>query len=150
MQFTLSDPEQTLNLGRRLATGCRPPCVIYLYGELGAGKTTLIRGFLRGMGYDGHVKSPTYTLVEPYEFDDVVVNHFDLYRLEHAHELETIGIDDYFDAQSICLIEWPEQGAPLLPSADVTCYIDYLDDGRLARLDAKTDIGQHILNHVVF
>lgn len=104
--------------------------VIFLIGELGAGKTTLVRGFLRSLGYEGKVKSPTYTLVESYEFDGLNVHHFDFYRILNARELTFMDLADYFETQSICLIEWPEHVREVLPTPDITVYITVLDEGR--------------------
>lgn len=102
-------------IGARLAPGSR----VSLYGALGAGKTTLVRGLLRARGHPGPVRSPTYTLVESYVLAGAPVHHFDLYRLGAARELELIGARDYFDGESLCLVEWPEHGEALLGRADL-------------------------------
>jgi len=104
--------------------------VIFLYGDLGAGKTTLVRGLLRELGYEGNVKSPTFTLVETYELQNITLHHFDLYRLHDPDELENIGIRDYVEMGSICIIEWPEKAQFYLPLPHLSCYIDILHDGR--------------------
>lgn len=122
--------------------------VIFLYGQLGAGKTTVARGFLHGLGYKGRVKSPTYTLVEPYELPTGTVFHFDLYRLHTPEELESIGIQDYFIPHTICLIEWPEHGKGLLPMPDLSCYISLHDNSREIKLMAQSAYGKTILQRL--
>ncbi|MFN7096078.1 MAG: tRNA (adenosine(37)-N6)-threonylcarbamoyltransferase complex ATPase subunit type 1 TsaE [Gammaproteobacteria bacterium] len=104
--------------------------VFFLYGNLGAGKTTLVRGFLRGLGYQGKVKSPTFTLVESYELPELTIHHFDLYRIADPDELTYIGFRDYIQENSICIFEWPEKAQKCLPSPYISCYIDILKDGR--------------------
>lgn len=121
-------------LAANMAAGIQAPCLVFLSGELGAGKTTFVRGFLRQLGYTGTVKSPTYTLVEPYQLGDITIYHFDFYRLTDTEELEAIGIRDYFDGRGICLVEWPEKGQPLLPEPDITIHIDIKEPGRLVTL----------------
>ena len=103
---------------------------VYLKGSLGAGKTTLAKGFLKGFGYERLVKSPTYTLVEPYDLDNIKIYHFDLYRIDNPEELEYIGIHDYFSDNAISLIEWPEYGKGMLPPSDLMCEIEIFDDER--------------------
>ncbi|MBD3647152.1 MAG: tRNA (adenosine(37)-N6)-threonylcarbamoyltransferase complex ATPase subunit type 1 TsaE [Pseudomonadales bacterium] len=111
-------------------------------GELGAGKTTLCRGIRRGLGIEGAVKSPTFTLVEPYETPTLRIFHFDLYRLEDPEELEYIGVDDYFGDDCRCLIEWPERGEGYLPACDLGIRLEIAADGREAILQPRTDRGR--------
>lgn len=132
-------------LGATIAAGLRAGQVIFLHGELGAGKTTLVRGLLRGLGYAGAVKSPTFTLVEPYNVAQVRLYHFDLYRMRDPEELEFLGIRDYLEGEGACIIEWPERGAGVLPQPDVDVFIDRVDHGRTVRLVSNTDNGAVLL-----
>jgi tRNA threonylcarbamoyladenosine biosynthesis protein TsaE len=146
-QFIAKDEQQQLALGQALAKVIKKGTVIYLTGDLGAGKTTLTRGFLQGLGHRGTVKSPTYTLVEPYDFADLTLYHFDLYRLQDPEELELLGIRDYFNAQSIVIIEWPSRGEPLLPQADLVIDIQlHPQQGRILSLTAHNSPTIHALN----
>ena len=121
-------------------------CVIFLNGILGAGKTSLCGGVLAGFGYSGPVKSPTYTLVEPYEFTSSMVYHFDLYRLGDPEELDYMGIRDYFVPKSLALIEWPERGQGFLPEADLIVSLSPSAKGRNIRLEASSSVGEHVLS----
>ncbi len=128
--IALADEPATLALGAAWATILRPqnpPWIIFLKGDLGAGKTTLVRGFLRGMGYSGNVKSPTYTLVESYP----LLYHFDLYRLSEPQALDFIGIHDYCKEPGMLWIEWPEQGRGFLPEPDLVFSLETVPEGRV-------------------
>lgn len=141
----LADGTATERLGAQLARCSPPGTLLYLYGELGAGKTTLVRGFLQALGHSGAVKSPTYTLVEPYDLQGRRFYHFDLYRLGSPEELEYLGIRDYFDGTAVALVEWPQRGAGELPGADLEVHLDYRDSGRSVRLLPLTPRGEQLL-----
>ncbi len=142
-----TDPAMMENIGGQLFKACAQEngCIIYLTGELGAGKTTLVRGFLRAGGYTGAVKSPTYTLVEPYEIQNKKIFHFDLYRLQDPQELEYLGIRDYLQDNSFCLVEWPQRGGIYLPLSDLMIQIDHQINKRALTLTAQTDRGKNVL-----
>ncbi|WP_133011102.1 tRNA (adenosine(37)-N6)-threonylcarbamoyltransferase complex ATPase subunit type 1 TsaE [Marinomonas flavescens] len=137
--------ESMESLGASLANALKGGAVVYLEGDLGMGKTTVVRGILRGLGYEGPVKSPTYTIVEPYDFVGLEVFHFDLYRVTNAEELEYMGIRDYFSATGLCLIEWAEMGAGVLPEADVVVSLALLPQGRKVSITSNTERGNSAL-----
>ena len=145
-RINLPNEAATTAFAARFARVLQPGLVIYLRGNLGAGKTTLVRALLQALGYTGRVKSPTYTLVERYEVAGLNLRHFDLYRFRDAEEWESSGFRDEFDGQNICLVEWPEQATGLLPSADISITLDILQDERELMLHAYTDAGQKCLN----
>ena len=145
MIIPLKNEIETTEIGAKVASYLQGGEIIYLKGELGTGKTTLVRGALNKLGFVGNVKSPTYTIVEPYSIDNHVVYHFDLYRLNDPAELESLGIRDYCDGQSICFFEWPEKGGNLLPNADINLLLSYTEEGRNVELKAISEIGKSIL-----
>lgn len=138
--------EEMEALGAKVSHLLRPGLMLFFHGELGAGKTTLIRGTLHGLGYRGAVKSPTYTLVESYPFAKLTVHHFDLYRMKSAEELEFLGIRDYLGGNNLCLIEWAERGAGMLPAPDIDIRIERQETGRLVRFTAGTETGAALLH----
>jgi tRNA threonylcarbamoyladenosine biosynthesis protein TsaE len=134
-QFFLSDNEATQQFGARLWELLPKKSLIFLHGDLGAGKTTLVRGLLRAAGVTGAIKSPTYALIEEYDVSERKIFHFDLYRLADSEELEWIGIDDYLNQNALCFIEWSEKGAGVLPAANVNITLTSQDSGRLVKID---------------
>lgn len=148
-QYSLRDAEHTVAFGGLLAQAVELGSVLYLIGDLGAGKTTLSRGFIQGRGFEGNVKSPTYTLVEPYEMTDYTIYHFDLYRLSDPEELEFMGIRDYLQQDTICLIEWPERGTGVIPAADVLIEMQYHQQAREIFLRACSTKGEACLTELI-
>ncbi|WP_018953098.1 tRNA (adenosine(37)-N6)-threonylcarbamoyltransferase complex ATPase subunit type 1 TsaE [Thioalkalivibrio sulfidiphilus] len=146
----LPDEQAMMALGARLAVS-RPEGgrVVHLTGDLGAGKTTLTRGWLRALGHSGAVKSPTYTLVESYRLAGLDVHHFDLYRLADPEELDYLGLDDYFDGQALCLVEWPERGEGVLKTPDLAIRLTVAGEGREARIEALSETGRVWLDKFV-
>lgn len=141
----LADETATAALAEKLAHAVAPGMVIFLRGDLGAGKTTWVRAFLRALGYAGRVKSPTYALVEQYEVSGLNLRHFDLYRFHSAEEWEAAGFRDEFNGSNVCLIEWPEKAEGLLPQEDIVIMFAILPHGRTAALQAHTPAGEKCL-----
>ncbi|MCX4027598.1 tRNA (adenosine(37)-N6)-threonylcarbamoyltransferase complex ATPase subunit type 1 TsaE [Endozoicomonas sp. SM1973] len=146
--FLLANEAATVDFGKQLALAADGKGIFYLEGNLGAGKTTLCRGVLQVLGHQGSVKSPTYTLVEPYELANHKVYHFDLYRLGEPEELEFLGVRDYLQDDNLCLIEWPERGEGFLPIADLTVTLSYRSQGRTVRLTAHTEKGHQVCQRI--
>ena len=142
----LSDEDATLALGADIARGLRPGITVYLQGDLGAGKTTLVRGVLRALGHTGRVKSPTYTLVEIYTLSAFELYHFDLYRMNDPREWIDAGFREVANGNTISLVEWPEKAAGLLPSPDLRVLLQVRDDGREIQIAAETALGKQCLN----
>jgi len=146
----LPDEAATLRLGAALAAGIAPGRVLHLGGELGAGKTTVARGLLRALGYEGRVKSPTYTLVELYPLSSLNLYHFDFYRFKDREEWLNSGFRDYFNPESACVVEWPERAGGLLPPPDLSVALEFDARGRRAALEAHTPAGSSWLSQVSF
>jgi len=148
MICVLRDEGDTAALGRRLAQVCPIRAVIWLHGPLGAGKTTLVRGFLRGLGYHGTVKSPTYTLIEPYDSGGHRVFHLDLYRISHPAELDNLGLRELQDDRAVVLVEWPERGVGALPPADLSLELEYQGTMRRVIVRPLTSTGNELAKAV--
>ncbi|HKU72148.1 MAG TPA: tRNA (adenosine(37)-N6)-threonylcarbamoyltransferase complex ATPase subunit type 1 TsaE [Burkholderiales bacterium] len=144
----LTTEADTLSMGAALAAGLEPGLTIYMSGELGAGKTTLARGILRGLGHAGRVKSPSFALVEPYIFSRLYLYHFDFYRFTDPRELGDAGFRDYFNPDSVCLVEWPENAAGMLPAADLRIRLQVAGTGRQIEIDADTEAGRRCLERL--
>ena len=148
-QIDLPDEDATLAWGGNLAVQAELPLQVHLVGELGAGKTTLSRGILRGLGHDGSVKSPTYTLVEPYTVGNHRVFHFDLYRLGDPGELAYIGIEDYFAEPALVLVEWAERGGDWLPAPDLRCHLAVVGSQRRLDLEPVSARGTDLVRRLL-
>jgi tRNA threonylcarbamoyladenosine biosynthesis protein TsaE len=149
LSVNLEGERKMQDFGAQLATAIGKidaPLLMLLNGDLGAGKTTISRGLLQGLGHQGAVKSPTYTLVEPYELDIGVVYHFDLYRLIDSEELEHIGFSDYLSEAKLCIIEWPENGGSYIPQPDISIDISVYQSGRRLTLNSATESGNRCIN----
>lgn len=146
IELELASEQETQNLGELIAKFIEAPTTCYLNGDLGVGKTRLVRAVIQSLGYKGNVKSPTYTLVEPYQFENLRAYHFDLYRLSDPEELEYLGIRDYFDQDSIAFIEWPEKGKGWLEQADISVTLEFLGSGRRCSIQSGTSRGNLLLD----
>ena len=149
MRLVISSAEEMEVFAAACARHLRSGFKLYLQGELGAGKTTFVRGLLRGLDYQGIVKSPTYTLVENYQAASRLIYHFDLYRLAAPSELADIGYRDYFDGRSICLVEWPERGKECLPGPDLLVKINIDQTRRIVDCIAHSTEGEGYLNQLI-
>jgi tRNA threonylcarbamoyladenosine biosynthesis protein TsaE len=147
MNINLPDESATLALGAALAPCACPGWVIWLDGDLGAGKTTLVRGLLRAFGDTGPVKSPTYTLVEIHVISGLNLYHFDFYRFNQPEEYLDAGLDEYFDGNGLCLVEWPDRATPYLPAPDLHIRLTVAGDGRRATLAAGSQRGRECLTN---
>ena len=146
--LALPDEAATLALGTRLAHALQPGLRVYLSGELGSGKTTLVRGLLRALGHPGRVKSPTFSLLEVYRVSSLELYHFDFYRFERAQEWHDAGFRDLFDGGGVCLVEWPERAASLLPAPDLAITLAYAGASRVATLSSGTERGGRCLDRI--
>jgi tRNA threonylcarbamoyladenosine biosynthesis protein TsaE len=149
--FDFSNEHDTEAFAKRLARALVPPLVLTFSGDLGAGKTTLVRAMLRALGVTGAVKSPTFSLVESYDLPDqsLQVHHFDLYRIEDEAELDYIGFQDYFSSQAICCIEWPERARHTLRQIDASFSLRVRGDGRVLDVLAKSVAGDTLITWLV-
>ena len=138
----MPDAAATARLGAALAAGIAPGRVLYLSGELGSGKTTLVRGLLRALGVQGPVKSPTFAWVEPYSVSRLDLYHFDFYRFDKKTEWLSSGLREYFTPDSVCIVEWPERAGELLPPADLVVQLSYSGDGRQVKVQAHSAEGE--------
>jgi len=148
VSLTLADEAATLRLGRIVAETRPDHAVIYLQGGLGAGKTTFARAFIQACGHRGIVKSPTYTLIEPYSLGDIFIYHLDLYRLSDPAELAFLGLDQLGQPGTLSLIEWPERGGAELPAADILVALTMQGDGRQAVVTAHSPAGEDWLANI--
>lgn len=143
--FFLKDEQASTMHAQQLATSVQAPLIMAFSGDIGAGKTTIIRAMLRALGIQSAIKSPTFSLVESYNCDQFTVHHFDLYRIHNADELEYIGFRDFFTEQAICCIEWAEHAGVLLPNIDVHCALNVNGLGRDLEMKAFSALGQKIV-----
>lgn len=145
LELRLPDAAATQRLGQCLARSAPSAAMVYLHGGLGVGKTTLVRSLVQALGHDGAVRSPSYTLMEPYSIANAEILHMDLYRLADAQELDFLGLEDIEFAHTLVLIEWPQQGSGRLPAADLELTLHMHGEGRLAQLQAGSHCGREWL-----
>lgn len=146
----LASSEATQRLGEALAAGAKSGRVLFISGDLGAGKTTLVRGLLRALGHGGRAKSPTYALVEPYAFPSLDLYHFDFYRFKDRSEWLNSGFREHFNPRSLCVVEWPEKAGDLLGAPDLHIKLDFEGEERRARIAARSPAGQDWLSSLRF
>jgi tRNA threonylcarbamoyladenosine biosynthesis protein TsaE len=142
----LPDEDATRQLGTALARILEPPLLVGLSGDLGAGKTTLVRALINALLPGTRVKSPTYTLVESYALPAAVLHHLDLYRIEDPEELAALGLDELLSADALVLVEWPEKGQPVLPQPDLTITLTHRSSGRGGSIQARSERGNQVLS----
>jgi len=148
LKILLFNEKNTLDLGESISAHLTEGFLIFLKGDLGAGKTTLARGLISGLGYVGSVKSPTYSLIEQYEFDMFTLNHFDLYRFTSPNEWLSSGFQEYINSYDVNLIEWPEKSAEFLPKPDLEIELSYKNEGRIAYINCFTGKGNKCLDNL--
>jgi tRNA threonylcarbamoyladenosine biosynthesis protein TsaE len=150
MRLVLRGEQAQVEFGQRLSAALGPRALVFLNGDLGTGKTTLVRGFMRARGHRGAVKSPTYTLIEPYELPGGVCYHLDLYRLGDPEELEFLGLREMLQEQAVLLVEWPQRGQGWLPEPDLVVHLDYLGEGtaRELALQAGSPMGENVISMI--
>jgi tRNA threonylcarbamoyladenosine biosynthesis protein TsaE len=144
----LKDETSTIEAGKAFSAHLPNSLIVFLHGDLGAGNTTFVRGVLQGLGHQGKVKSPTYTIVEPYKVFNKTIYHFDLYRFNDEEEWEAAGFREYFNDESICMIEWPEKAAKLLPCADVEIELSQAKEGRTIKYVANNNKAALLISHL--
>jgi len=150
LELKLPDAASTLRLGEALTVGAAPGTVLFISGDLGAGKTTLVRGLLRGLGYSGRAKSPTYALVEPYRFSRLDLYHFDFYRFKDKSEWLNSGFREHFNPRSLCVVEWPEKAGDLLSAPDLHIRLEFEGEARWVWLEARSPAGEAWFSSLCF
>ena len=148
LKILLSNEKNTLDLGENISAHLTEGLLIFLKGDLGAGKTTLARGLINSLGYVGSVKSPTYSLIEQYEFDAFTLNHFDLYRFVSSNEWLSSGFQEYINSHDVTLIEWPEKSSGFLPKPDLEVELLYKNESRIAHINSFTEKGHKCLKNL--